>query len=265
MIKTTPPTFSDKKLEFYIPDSWEKLTQQQLRYICYALANFEGQSAKVYILVRLLGIEVLYEERNGWRCRTRIAGGDRITFILPTWKVFSFLKVIDFIETPAFVPVCLFHIGKLTAVDSLFHGVSFDDYLQIESLFQGYLFCHQDNLLARMACLMYKNKDGNHPAEYKWKREELVSVFNWYYSLKTRFANEFPQFFERVEEGEDATDVQTPNMIEIMNNEIRALTGGDITKENTVMSMDCWRALTELNEKAREAKEFKKNMNNHGR
>ena len=41
-----------------------------------------------------------------------------------------------------------------------------------------------------------------------------------------------------------------------MNAEIRALTGGDITKENQVLSMDCWRALTELNEKAREAQEW---------
>jgi uncharacterized protein YbjQ (UPF0145 family) len=43
-----------------------------------------------------------------------------------------------------------------------------------------------------------------------------------------------------------------------MNAEIRALTGGDITKEQAVLEMDCWRALTELNEKAREAQEFKK-------
>ena len=41
-----------------------------------------------------------------------------------------------------------------------------------------------------------------------------------------------------------------------MNAQIRALTGGDITKEKEVMSMDCWRALTELNEKAREQQEF---------
>ena len=41
-----------------------------------------------------------------------------------------------------------------------------------------------------------------------------------------------------------------------MNAEIRALTGGDITKENQVLSMDCWRALTELNEKARETQEY---------
>ena len=41
-----------------------------------------------------------------------------------------------------------------------------------------------------------------------------------------------------------------------MDAQIRALTEGDITKEETIKALPCWRALTELNEKAREAKEF---------
>lgn len=34
-----------------------------------------------------------------------------------------------------------------------------------------------------------------------------------------------------------------------MNAQIRALTGGDVTKERAVLQMDCWRALTELDAK----------------
>ena len=43
-----------------------------------------------------------------------------------------------------------------------------------------------------------------------------------------------------------------------MNAQIRALTDGDITKESAVLEKDCWRALTELDAKAREAEEFRK-------
>ena len=43
-----------------------------------------------------------------------------------------------------------------------------------------------------------------------------------------------------------------------MNMQIRALTGGDITKEKEVLKMDCWRALTELDAKALDAIEIKK-------
>lgn len=38
-------------------------------------------------------------------------------------------------------------------------------------------------------------------------------------------------------------DAEPPDMVEVMNAEIRALIMGDITKENQVLSMDCWRAL----------------------
>ena len=47
-------------------------------------------------------------------------------------------------------------------------------------------------------------------------------------------------------------------ILDQMNVQIRALTGGDVTKEEAVMKMDCWRALTELDAKAREAAEIKK-------
>jgi hypothetical protein len=43
-----------------------------------------------------------------------------------------------------------------------------------------------------------------------------------------------------------------------MNTQIRALTGGDITKEQQVLEMDCWRALTELNAKAADQEEIER-------
>ena len=43
-----------------------------------------------------------------------------------------------------------------------------------------------------------------------------------------------------------------------MNAQIRALTGGDITKEREVLKMDCWRALTELDAKAKDYEDMRK-------
>ena len=43
-----------------------------------------------------------------------------------------------------------------------------------------------------------------------------------------------------------------------MNAQIRALTGGDITKEKAVLAMDTWRALTELDAKARDYEELER-------
>ena len=46
-----------------------------------------------------------------------------------------------------------------------------------------------------------------------------------------------------------------------MNNQIRALTKGDISKEAEVLRMDVHRALVELDAQAREYEELKKEMN----
>ena len=46
-----------------------------------------------------------------------------------------------------------------------------------------------------------------------------------------------------------------------MNAQVRALTDGDVTKEQQVFDTDCWRALTELDQKAREAEEYRKLKN----
>lgn len=76
----------------------------------------------------------------------------------------------------------------------------------------------------------------------------------WMSSLKTYFATIWENFFQP-----SANDGGEIDMVAIMNAEIRALTGGDITKEMQVLQTDCWRALTELDAKAREAQEFLKN------
>ena len=82
-------------------------------------------------------------------------------------------------------------------------------------------------------------------------------VIHWWAQVKGMFGDLFPHFFKTAgaADGSEAPDMRT-----IMDNQIRALTGGDITKEKDVLDMDVWRALTELDAKAKEAEDFKKSM-----
>ena len=66
-------------------------------------------------------------------------------------------------------------------------------------------------------------------------------------------AEQWPFFFRKVDAGIEEMDI---DLMGAMDAQIRALTEGDITKEETIKRLPCWRALTELNQKAREAKEF---------
>lgn len=250
MRKTTPVTFSDDILNFSLPDAWEKLTDEQLRYVCYVLVNFEGITVKTYIFIRLLGIRVIRKVKQGWECSVKFSA-KRIHFFLYDWQLESFLRVLDFIDKPSAFPVCITRIGKYHAVDVLLHDIPFKTYVSLENLYQGYLQTNDSNLLKKMARMLYVDKKGRQPEYSLFSDSELLSVFLWFVSLKTYFTACFPHFFKS--SGEEGG---APDMIAVMNAEIRALTGGDITKEKQVLNMDCWRALTELNEKARETQEF---------
>lgn len=252
----TPATFSDNVLNFSLPDSWEKLEQWQLKYICYAMANFDEVKAKTYIFIRFLRIRVLQKKEDGWVCSIKL--DKKIYFFLENWQIQSFIKILDFIGTPGIYPVCLKRIGKLQAVDILLRNVLFKDYLSIENLYQGYLQTNQQDLLMKIAGLLYVDKTGKHPQGISFSEAELLSVFVWYAAVKNRYATVFPYFFRKSSD----ENGDSGNMMDIMNAQIRALTSGDITKEKEVLNMDCWRALTELNEKARETIEFKKKYGN---
>ena len=54
-----------------------------------------------------------------------------------------------------------------------------------------------------------------------------------------------------------------PDMRKVIDAQIRALTKGDIVKEELVLQQDCWRALTELDALAREAEEFERKYGKH--
>ena len=81
-------------------------------------------------------------------------------------------------------------------------------------------------------------------------------------SLKHYFARLFPHFLQPMSSSSEDLLGYAPPIGEVlrtaMNAQIRALTGGDITKEEAVLSMDTWRALTELDAKAKEVEDIKR-------
>ena len=62
------------------------------------------------------------------------------------------------------------------------------------------------------------------------KEYELVSVFLWWGSIKLYFASLFSHFFQPFQQRTDADQPELPDLMGAMNAQIRALTGGDVTK-----------------------------------
>lgn len=257
--KKTAVTFSDGRVDFTLPSSWSDLSQEQIRYVFFCLGNFTATTAKLYVLCRLTGMYIVRRTANGILCST---GNDKHpTFMLLSFQLAEILQHLDWMLQPNFYPVRLDTIHDLQAVDRCLHGVDFRSYIQLENLYQGFLHTHKLELLSKMMHLLYKTPNEVTESDYDIRPWELQSVFMWYQSVKNYFTLVFPDFFSRVDPS--LSEDEKPDMTKVMNAEIRALTGGDICKEEQVLSSDCWRALTELNEKAREAREWKEKYGRH--
>ena len=158
-------------------------------------------------------------------------------------------------------------IGGRYAIDAMLHGLSFEDYLCCENHYQGYLYSQDVSRLKALYGFLYKKKPGIRgslkAALSRIKEYELVSVFLWWGSAKLYFASLFPHFFQPFHRQDDADQPELPDLMGAMNAQIRALTGGDVTKERAVLQMDCWRALTELDAKAYDIQELKSKKYGH--
>ena len=148
-------------------------------------------------------------------------------------------------------PVRLSRIGFHRAVGADLQNVSFEEFLTLDNLYQGYLQTQKKELLQDMAVILYQSRF------IRLSNEEATSIFYWFTSLKRYFASLFTHFLGSANEG-DAGSLSFKQLQDNMNTQIRALTGGDITKEHDVLSMDCWRALTELDAKAKDYEELQK-------
>ena len=242
-------------IDLKLPTKWEDLTDKQLRYLFGLLAqNFPSQQVKTYCLFRWSGMQVMHRYGKGWYCKFA-----KDEFVIMADQINAAIASLDWIDTLPTMPVRLAKIGSHRAVDAQFQGVPFETFIVCDNLYQGYLATKQDNLLDELAAHLYGTQ------RIKPTAAERVSVFYWFASLKTFLAKVFKHFFQPIDNASGADG----NMIEhggsqyemlqnAVNAQIRALTKGDITKESEVLSLDTWRALTELDAQAREYEEINK-------
>lgn len=237
-----------------LPTCWQELTPKQLRYVYFLLSqNYTADEVKTYCLCRFGGITVIGQEGDCWRIAF-----DNKSCLITAVQIAEQLAHLSWLDTLPLLPLRLPLIGKHTAVNADLSCVPFRDYLYCDNLYTGWLHTQNAALLADMAKVLYNTKD------IVLTDEEQVSVFYWFASLKAYYQRRFRYLF-------DATPVQSENLLSdqsgiaerlqsAMDNQIRALTKGDITKEEQVLATDTVRALTELDAMAREYQELQKEV-----
>lgn len=275
-------------LNLTLPTCWQELTASQLRYVFFLLSqNYTAEEVKTFCLCRFGGLKVLERTAAGFRVMydnhphhltalqvaeqlPHLAWLDSLPLVpvrLPTigTKSKTFAKVFDLrggsVATPTDAVRSLSQAttddGRYKAVAADLSGVPFADYLACDNLYTGYLQTQRNDLLRDMAAILYKADDITLTAE------ETISVFYWFASLKMHYQRRFRYLFAPADRTDNllADNQDTAQRLQTaMDNQIRALTKGDITKETQVLATDTIRALTELDAMAREYQDLQKEM-----
>lgn len=269
-LRTRRPSYStdDRVVNLHAPKSWAEMTQDQLRYVLTLLTTFEDSvTVKTYMLVRFNGIHVERKDVfGGWQCWFRERWFKKKQyFSIMAWQVESMIDQLAYVDSYEDMDVRLDGIRGLRAVDGRLHGVRFYEYLMAEKYYQLYVTTKEGRYVDELAKLLYRPV--SLWARPKWVMErihrrlkltsaETIGTFLWFSNVKLVLSRTFKHFFKQVDDA-------APEELDIrlaIDAQVRALTDGDITKEQAVFDMDCWRALTELDNKAREAAEMKRLM-----
>ncbi|MDO4512255.1 MAG: hypothetical protein Q4B68_10625 [Bacteroidales bacterium] len=239
-----------KTLNLSVPGSWSELSDGQLRFV-YRLLAQQYTSAEIRTKCLLRWSDTHVQAGNGKEYYLLRHHGETFDVsALQIAQIISHLRWLD--ELPA-SPVRIARFRLHRALPADFMGVPFELFLVCDNLYQGYLATKNDALLDEMGKVMYRCRNSRLPAEYR------IGIFYWFAALKQYFARSFPHFYQPTK-SDDANllgaQSATNQVAEAMNAQIRALTKGDITKEKTILSLDTWRALTELDAQAKEYAEL---------
>lgn len=271
MNSNTPPSSSPNPVvvDITLPTSWDELDEPLLIYILRLMAaGFTFDDIRSYIVIRKIPRTALRH--------------------IPTDQLAVAASHLKFLETPPDRPLRPAQLAGGTAINAGLQGVLFRDYLIIENLWQGFMDEQAATAESLEAAAVPRvdtvenvetvktvaRADSPSPVDvtldsaalrallpllfpgYREKNYEpwhALAVVYWIQGLKALFAQTFPNLFRPTAPTADAAP---PDMRMVMETQIRALTDGDVTKREAVLSTDTWAALTELDAKAREAEEI---------
>jgi hypothetical protein len=250
------------------PRNYGEMTEAQVRYL--AALQVSGMSEETIwtkCFIRFTGIKVISGTSKRYLFAKKHLKG---FFRLSIEEVLFFSKRMNFL-TKRFVGIRpMAKIGKYQVCDELLRDTTFIQYLEAENFYQAFLYTKDDVHLYKLMATLYqaeKEYDNNltdkklkYFARHTSETEKLIIVM-WMIGIKEYFSNQFKYLFGRMEV-DDEYGPTAPDMYSIIQNQIRLLTDGDITKREKVLSSNTWDALEEINAKIREAQELKKQNQN---
>lgn len=247
--KTPPISFN-----VALPTAWEELTQEQLRTVFRLMATGAAGAAltaKAFLIFSGLKPEGddIYRNRAGFLMKIGVS------------QITAAALRLEYLTTVPRAAVRLDHAldGTPCKTGANLEDATFGEFLHADGLFLQYLNNPEANAdrLEKIAEIFYPGlMPGAARSNYMH-----ANIILWLTGLKYQLTAMYPHLFSAkaapTDYEETAEEVAVRHRHSTLSM-IRALTGGDITKENDILLAPAHNALYELNEKAREAKELEK-------
>lgn len=249
-------------IDLRIPKAWEELTDKEARIIfgILATANADQAQARLRALLAINSIKVVARSAGAddrWLCRSRRTG----LFELDGLTAARISAPLEFIHRPAAHPWRPGSFGSASPISAELYELTLGDWFVVFNTLQGVIVTEDYSLLDSLRPMLMKKK----PLQVISSRRragfspaDRMALFFWILSYRDHMAHRYPELFRRAGADDDAPAAITSDMLrESIDAQLRALTMGDVTKEEAVMALPIDRAFAELNAKAREYREIK--------
>lgn len=241
------------KAAIKIPSSWSGCSDRQAAIIISILTLSSGISEEEALLIcslRLTGISLISADEEGalllipkvW-CEPRRS----IMSKIPYERLRLLISEMRWALDMPHIPWRPQKLCKATPLPADLSDLTFGQFIHTDALYQGYVASGNPEMIGRIASALIPKA---RRAPVAWECRALVM---WWASAKTALALRFPDLF-RPSSSESGALAPSPqqNFQASFDAQMRALTKGDPLKEDAVLRLPLYRALTELNAQAAE-------------
>jgi hypothetical protein len=251
-----------RTIDLTAPRNYAEMTEKQVRYVAnLQVKGNKEESIWTKCLIKFTGIKAIGGTSEVYYFAKKHLKG---FFSMTIEETYSFAKTLDFV-TKRYVGIRpLAKIGKYRPCEELLRDITFLQYLDAENYYQAFIFTKSEVHLYELMATLFRIPGEEYSNELTYKsikrmstcsEVEKLMVVMWFIGIKEYFSAKFKYLFNRVDVDDDDPST-APDMLGIVRNQVRMLTEGDVTKEEKVLAVPAWSALSEMDDKCREAKEL---------
>lgn len=253
----------EEKIELTSPTCWKELNEQQLLYASWLLSsgNLTAEEIWTYAFIRFSNLKLKHQDE-----KNVIFQYKKLFFSLEPQEVLSFAKQFEFLTAGVQEIMPIEKMCGAYRSDIRLRNAPLSQYLACDNYYQAFIFKRNPLFLDRLCASFYIkgvfNDLRNEKRAKKFAKLPFhvrYTTFLWFNGLKMVLKKNFPNYFVQMERGEGETP-SPPNMRKQIEQMMRALSDGDVTKIDQIYSVDTWSALAELDAKAHEYNVMKSKM-----